>query len=356
MRTQQTGLVHYDKSRATPGFTLFSPLIYDQVYLLNMSGEVIHEWTVRGNAYGYAYLLSNGNLLASSVPDGAAENDREGLRHLVELDWNSDIVWQADAPGWHHDFCRLPNGNTAYIGFERLSDEAAKRVQGGLPGSEVNGNYILGDYFREITPEGETAWEWHCQSDMEIEKFPLEPFTSREEFAHANSIFYTQDDRYLISFRRSSIVIMIDRVTRDVVWVGNEPHWGGQHDAQILESGNLLLFANGYKTKGPALPFSQIVEMDLVTGKDVWTYVGDPPWSFNSPHISGVQRLSSGNTLICEGLWGRIFEVTPDGRIVWEYVSPYEGWISRGGGTGNWVFRALRYAADSPHIGGRLRL
>ena len=37
-------------------------------------------------------------------------------------------------------------------------------------------------------------------------------------------------------------------------------------------SGNLLLFANGYKTKGPAL--LQIVEMDLVTGKDVWTYVG----------------------------------------------------------------------------------
>ena len=78
--------------------------------------------------------------------------------------------------------------------------------------------------------------------------------------------------------------------------------------------------------------------------------------SFNSPHISGVQRLSSGNTLICEGLWGRIFEVTPDGRIVWEYVSPYKGWISRGGGTGNWVFRALRYAADSSHISGRLRL
>ena len=54
-----------------------------------------------GNAYGYIYLLSNGNLLASSVPDGEAENDREGMRHLVELDWNSDIIWQADAPGWH---------------------------------------------------------------------------------------------------------------------------------------------------------------------------------------------------------------------------------------------------------------
>ena len=53
---------------------------------------------------------------------------------------------------------------------------------------------------------------------------------------------------------------MIDRVTRDVVWVGNEPHWGGQHDAQILESGNLLLFANGYKTKGPRRRFPKLLK------------------------------------------------------------------------------------------------
>ena len=31
-----------------------------------------------GNAYGYAYLLPNGHLLASSAPYGAVENDREG--------------------------------------------------------------------------------------------------------------------------------------------------------------------------------------------------------------------------------------------------------------------------------------
>ena len=356
MRIQQTGLLLHDEARATPGFTLFSPIVHDQVYLLNMEGDPVHQWEVRGNEYGYAYLLPNGNLLASSLPDDEAETDREGTHHLVELDWDSNVVWQIDAPGWHHDFFRLPNGNTAYIGFERMTDEAAARVQGGLPGSEVEGEYILGDYFRELTPEGETVWEYHCQSDMEIEKFPLEPFTARQEFAHANSIFYTKDDRYLISFRRSSILIMIDRATKAIVWSGNEPHWGGQHDAQILENGNLLLFANGFKTRGPALPFSQVVEMDLETGEDVWSYTGSPPWSFNSPHISGCQRLASGNTLICEGVWGRIFEVTPGGDIVWEYISPHEGWIGRGNGVGNWVFRALRYAEDSTHIGGRVRL
>ncbi len=55
MRLQNTGLLIHDEERATQGFTLFSPLIQDQVYLLDMKGDVVHEWTVNGNAYGYAY-------------------------------------------------------------------------------------------------------------------------------------------------------------------------------------------------------------------------------------------------------------------------------------------------------------
>ncbi len=39
--------------------------------------------------------------------------------------------------------------------------------------------------------------------------------------------------------------------------------------------------------------------------------------------IPGAQRLKNGNTLICEGLWGRFFEVTRDKEIVWEYILPF---------------------------------
>ncbi len=46
---------------------------------------------------------------------------------------------------------------------------------------------------------------------------------------------------------------------------------------------------------------------------------------FYSINISGAQRLENGNTLICEGRSGRILEVTTEGDIVWEYISPYAG-------------------------------
>jgi len=50
--------------------------------------------------------------------------------------------------------------------------------------------------------------------------------------------------------------------------------------------------------------------------------------------------LPNGNTLICEGDFGRLFEVTMGGDIVWEYVNPYFG----GPPANNRVFRAYRYS------------
>ena len=51
----------------------------------------------------------------------------------------------------------------------------------------------------------------------------------------------------------------------------------------------------------------------------------DCPTRFYSPFISGMQRLPNGNTLITEGSDGRVFEVTKDHELVWEFISPYWG-------------------------------
>jgi hypothetical protein len=50
---------------------------------------------------------------------------------------------------------------------------------------------------------------------------------------------------------------------------------------------------------------------------------GRESFKFFSHYISAAQRLANGNTMITEGADGRVFEVTADGEIVWEYVSPY---------------------------------
>ena len=122
-----------------------------------------------------------------------------------------------------------------------------------------------------------------------------------------------------------------------------------QHECVLLPNGNVTLFANGINTT--TNPFSRVIELDPKTHKTVWEYRARPAYTFFSPHISGAQRLPTGNTLICEGQWGRLFEVTPEGETVWEYVNP---WLlpSPTYGLSSAVFRSYRIAVDDPRLAG----
>jgi len=69
-----------------------------------------------------------------------------------------------------------------------------------------------------------------------------------------------------------------------------------------------------------------------------------------------AQRLPNGNTLITESSFGRFFEVTKQGEIVWEYVNPFFGKPFFGGppsSESNQVFRAIRYSAGEISRAGR---
>ena len=76
----------------------------------------------------------------------------------------------------------------------------------------------------------------------------------------------------------------------------------------------------------------------------VWEYREKRESDFFSPRISNAQRLANGITLICEGDFGRLFEVTASGKLVWEYVNPYFG--GPASAQNNRVFRAYRYSAE----------
>ncbi|MBL8768161.1 MAG: hypothetical protein JNL94_12375, partial [Planctomycetes bacterium] len=76
---------------------------------------------------------------------------------------------------------------------------------------------------------------------------------------------------------------------------------------------------------------------------------------FFSSFISGAQRLTNGNTLICSGENGRIFEVTADGEIVWDYWNEHGGDSPKEPGPTGMVepfalFRATRIAKDHPGV------
>jgi hypothetical protein len=351
MRHRDFGLLSCDEDQATPGYALFSPLHGNSTLLLDLRGEVVHRWEHPWTST-YAYLLESGNLLwAGKLSEGPQHmGGRGGL--MREYTWNGEVVWEYRHVGQHHDFRRLPNGNTIFLAWEVIPLEIERRVAGGLPNTPHPDGCMYGDLIYEISADGRVVWEWHASRDMDVANYPISPSQRRDEFAHANAISPLADGDILISFRRLSMIGMIDRQTRRMKWEHRDESWGMQHDCELLANGNITLFANGCNI--PTLPFSRVIEFDPRTRRTVWEYRGKPNYTFFSPHISGAQRLWTGNTLICEGQWGRIFEVTPSGRIVWEYVSPFTG-PDHNGDQSNEVFRAYKYAEDSPQIRSRVK-
>ena len=91
----------------------------------------------------------------------------------------------------------------------------------------------------------------------------------------------------------------------------------------------------------------------------VWTHTAANASDFFAKYISGAQRLPNGNTLICDGAHGTLFEVTPAGKTVWKYVNPstVKGPLRQGEPVPwelqgdmempvNQLYRAYRYAPD----------
>jgi len=204
---------------------------------------------------------------------------------------------------------------------------------------------MYADYLVEMTTEGWIVWEWRTWEHLDPEKDTITAVQERrEEWTHGNGVAELANGDIVVSFRIISTAIIIERKTGRIVWKLGAPPLCGQHAPTPLPNGNLLLFDNGPHRLDHPMPFSRVIEIDPRTKDIVWKYQERRESDFFSPRISNAQRLPNGNTLICEGDFGRLFEVTMGGEIVWEFVNPYFG--EGPNGPNNRVFRAYRYSPE----------
>jgi outer membrane protein assembly factor BamB len=349
VRRTRTGLIAHDPARAEPGYTLFAPMFGDgTVYLVDMAGTLAHTWRMPYRPGLYGYLLENGHLFyGGKVAQDLARFEawpRFKGGAVMEVDWRGRVVWELRHPDHHHDARRLRNGNVLLLCLRALPAELAARVRGGLPGTEADGT-IYADYLLEVTTRGQVVWEWRSWEHLDPAAFPITPQDRRAEWTHGNTVAETAEGHLVVSFRNISTVVMIERASGKLVWTLGGPPLAQQHDPRPLPNGNLLIFDNGTHRRDHPATFSRVLEIDPRTGTIVWEYTDPSLFEFFSPYISGAQRLANGNTLVCEGCHGRIFEVTRAREVVWEYVSPYFSQEPGAPGLNNWVFRAFRYTA-----------
>ena len=140
----------------------------------------------------------------------------------------------------------------------------------------------------------------------------------------------------VFSYRSCDVIGVIDRPSGEILWAWGPGVLDGQHKPHMLPNGNLLIFDNG-TLRG----YSRVIELNPLTEEIEWEYTATPREDFFSGYISGAQRLPNGNTLICEGGKAHLFEVTPEGEIVWDFRYPWH----EEGGLGS-IYRCLRYSPE----------
>ena len=173
---------------------------------------------------------------------------------LVELDWDSNIVWEHVNPAQHHDARRTENGGAIFLTLETIPPDIADQVKGGQPGSGLEADHEGGqeatthmwaDHLIEVDAQGNQVWDWHAWQHLDLEEDIITPGEPRHEWSHGNTIVPLEGDRVLASFRNISTVLLIDKPTGDIIWKIGWDIISRQHDPSLLPNGNILIFDNG---------------------------------------------------------------------------------------------------------------
>ena len=218
------------------------------------------------------------------------------------------------------------------------------------------------------------------------------------DWVHANAVVYNPVlDQIMISSHSFNEIWIIDHSTTteqaathsggksgrggDILYRwGNPEAYGrgtaadrkffGQHNSHwiapgLADEGKIMIFNNGLGRMGSMYSSIDIITPPVdnngnyqISGNNSyspimaeWTYIDTIPMNLFSPNQSGAQRLPNGNTLICASAMGTFFEITPNKKTVWKYISPVSlTSITKQGQkpSGNGAFRAELYPENYP--------
>jgi hypothetical protein len=304
----------YDEAKVYDGYNLF------EGKLIDMDGNLVKNWS----SIYLGILDEEGNYYAQEY----YESQKFG-----KYTWDGEVIWEKDIP-IHHQILLTDEGNVITFTKEVVD----------YNGRDVEFDVILeldgetGELLSEFSlwDHKDTLDDFHRQleldhpEDYEIpdaHRMNASIWGGHYDYYHLNYMQLLpendlgkqyaalQKGNWLLSFRHGSMIFILDKDTKEVVWRSIydqvEDNLEGQHSPQMLPSSKILIFDNGRYRE-----WSRVIELDPLTLEVTWQFKA--PW-FYSLSQSHAQRLPNGNTLITEAEDGHVFEITRNGYIVWEY-------------------------------------
>jgi hypothetical protein len=314
----------YDREAACGGLNLWNSGHAPEAFVMDMDGNVLHRWRFaiddiwpdrRGRPqsgfWRRVHWSRNGDVLAIFGGVG-----------LLKLDRDSNLLWSYRG-GCHHQACVTDDGQIYVLS---MKSRVIPHINPDQP--------VIDELIAVLDPDGELLEQCSLLDCFENSDYQslLAGMRTAGEIFHTNTIAVLDGSLDHLSpvFRKGHVLIsvlyldtiaIVDLERRCVVWAlaGNQTGmWSRQHDPRLLPNGHMLVFDNlGRDGK------SKVIEFEPFTGRITWKYPADTNDALFSATCGTSARLSNGNTLITESDNGRALEVTPEGRIVWEFHNPH---------------------------------
>lgn len=341
---------------AYDGYTVYSMYGSSIARLVDMDGRVVHTWQLKDSTdvppeninWFDMHAFPNGDLLVVEEYEGGFPYGF-GVR---KIDKDSKTIWKTLIRANHA--ANIADDGRIAIVWHRMTDNKSMN----LPDSDEN---ILEDMAGILDENGnvlDTVSLTKLLSDHTDLPFKPKPHQESWDPVHSNSAMLLDSTlapsfpmfkpgSLLVSIRNGNALAIIDMQKKELTALETGP-WRGQHDAQFTPGGTIIMFDNygmkpmhirdGEREDGR----SRIVSYNPATEESLTLYGDREGEEFFSVQRGRVKILPNKNLLITESDNGRVFEINPERKIVWEFNNPFANTT----GVRARIQSAKRYAYD----------
>jgi hypothetical protein len=308
-------------------------------------------------------MTVEGNLTAPYVM--LELNRTGGFNGYVAVNGEGKPVWYFRTQGGAGSFTRRSSGSFVFLDSKAglVEVTAEQETLHILPQEQAPGRHIHHDVtttplntilfiadewklWNDSLVNGAALWEWNPESGTTVKRWSsfdhLNPDLDRGErssaadWLHPNSLSFGPRGNILVSMHFLNQIISIASDYQSVEWrlggiratIPVTDPFSGQHTAQEIKPGRVLMFDNGYERT--AEKYSRVLELEIAGTSSRIAWQWRPAKNNWSRIISSARRMPNGNTLAGFGQPDNpnlgstgpieVFEVTNGGEVLWHLV------------------------------------
>ncbi len=243
---------------------------------------------------------------------------------VLEFDLHSHLYYQTEMTEKgkritaHHEIIKNDRGDYVFLTKEM------KRLDLCSFGG-IKNDSIVGDGIMIVNPGGEILWHWSIFDHIDPET-THDFFEFKSDWGHGNSVAYSRDGHFLVSFRDFSQIWKIDRNNGKVLWrfgkggdfkPDTSDEFLRQHTAHINRFGDLMLFDNGTVRRGYSAVRSFKIDEKNKKCRPVISF--RLPREFFTARMGSAYLMDDSHVLVCSPMKYVLLGVFDDkGNELWK--------------------------------------